>query len=207
MEGLDWSSQPFQCGRMCEVGLSGLLQWEEKSCLHFLSRAVQIITSFLLFVCFNSRNENSEGKKKKCLDTIEFRTFLTRQQANPALRGAVSEHFVSFKCQYTQYLWGKPWKQKPQFIWHNCQRQKCHPVMQEVPNLGSTLRMKQPPSVPTFGLRELEPISQSSQEQCLEVCLLFWMVIKKMWAVFSVDACPPCINRAMLLPCLFSTLW
>lgn len=64
MEGLDWSSQPFQCGRMCEVGLSGLLQWEEKSCLHFLSRAVQIINSFLLFVCFNSRNENSEGKKK-----------------------------------------------------------------------------------------------------------------------------------------------
>jgi len=86
---------------MCEVGLSGLFQCKKKICLHFLSWVAHIID---FFVCFNSRNKNSEGGKKPCLDAVEFRPF-----SSPEWKAQLSEErcqsvLFLLKCQYRQYL-------------------------------------------------------------------------------------------------------
>lgn len=90
MEGLDWSSQPFQCGCMCEVGLSGLFQREEKSCLHFLTWAVHIIDFFVSI----AEMKIQRGKKSLVWICLNLGLF-PRQNKSPALRRAVSECFVS----------------------------------------------------------------------------------------------------------------
>lgn len=62
--------------------------------------------------------------------------------------------------------------------------------------MGSMSSMKQTPSIPTFGLRELDSISLSSQEQCLGVYVLFWMVGQGMCSVSPVDDAPTWSNTA-----------
>lgn len=61
--------------------------------------------------------------------------------------------------------------------------------MQEIPDLGNVFSMEQTPSIPTFGLRELDSISLSSQLLCLGVYVLFWMVGQRTCSVSLVDDC------------------
>lgn len=81
------------------------------------------------------------------------------------------------KCQYMQYLWGKLWKCRAQFIKHNCTRQKCHPFMQVIPDLGNIFSMKKT-SYPSFQFQGawLLDCTLLSSQVFLGACVLFWMV-------------------------------
>lgn len=68
---------------------------------------------------------------------------------------------------------------------------------QEIPDLGNISSMKQTPSIPTFGLRELDCILLSSQPQCLGVCVLFWAVDQRMCSVSPADNASTWSNTAL----------
>lgn len=90
------------------------------------------------------------GEKKPHLDTIEFRSFSSPEWKLNSQKSCVKQSVLFLlKCQYMQYLWGKLWKCRAQFIKHNCTRQKCHPFMQVIPDLGNIFSMKKT-SYPSF---------------------------------------------------------
>lgn len=78
------------------------------ACLASSNEKIQLLTLsvlgyannslFLLFVCFNSRNGNSEEEKSPCLDTVGFRNFSFPENKHDS---AISDCFFLLIFQYT----------------------------------------------------------------------------------------------------------
>lgn len=168
MEGLDWSFQPFQCGCMCEVGLSGPFQWEQKSCLHLLTWAVHIIDFFCCFVSI-AEMKIQRGKKSFVWTQLNWGLF-PLQRESPAPKRAVSNSFLFGKwnvstrstCEESCGCAGLSFQT-------NCGRQNCHPLMPVVPDLGNISSRKQTPSIPSFASGGLDS-SLSPRSHAWSLC-------------------------------------